>query len=44
MFTVTFVLVCAAFVLTLLAAAGKGPLWSAVFVLIVVELLQLLPR
>lgn len=43
MLTVLLLLVLAAFVLTLASAAGKTPLWPAVFVLCVVALLERLP-
>jgi hypothetical protein len=42
--TVSGVLALVALVLTVVAAAGRGPLWAAVFVLAVLALVQVLPR
>lgn len=41
--TITLVLVVLAFVTTILAAIGKAPLWIAVFMLAMVELIRLFP-
>lgn len=43
MVTVIGFLVVAAFIVTIVAAAGKAPLWVAVLCLVLVELLRLLP-
>lgn len=43
MLTVNLVLVLAAFLVTIAAAVGRGPLWVAVLLLVVVELIRLLP-
>lgn len=43
MLTVKFVLVLGATILVLFSAAGKVPLWPAVFVIAVIELLDQLP-
>ena len=43
MFTVMIILVIAAFVVTVLSAIGKAPLWIAVLILTIVELLRVLP-
>jgi hypothetical protein len=43
MLTVLVVLVVAAFLVTIAAAAGKAPLWVAVVLLCVVELIRVLP-
>ena len=43
MFTVIGFLVIAAFICTIAAAAGKVPLWIAVVLLCLVELLRILP-
>ena len=44
MLTVTFILVAAAFIVTIASAAGRVPLWVAVLLLVLVELLRLVPR
>ena len=44
MLTITMVLVVSAFIVTILNAIGKAPLWVAVLLLCVVELLQVMPR
>jgi len=44
MLSVLLVLVLAAFVAAVVAAIGKCPLWVAVILLCVVELLRVLPR
>ena len=44
MWTVSGVLVLAAFIITIVAAIGRAPLWVAVLLLVLVELLRLLPR
>ena len=44
MLTVTLLVLLAAFVLVCMAAMNKAPLWGAVLMLVVVHLLQLLPR
>ena len=44
MLSVLLVLVLAAFVTAVVAAIGKCPLWVAVILLCVVELLRVLPR
>lgn len=44
MMTVTLLVVVGAFVVTLLAAIGKAPLWVAVLLLTIAHLLNLLPR
>ena len=43
MLTVFIILVLIAIALTAVSAAGKCPLWPAVFVLCVIELLRVLP-
>lgn len=43
MLTVIAFLVFAAFAVTILSAIGKAPLWVAVLLLCVVELLRILP-
>lgn len=43
MVTVTFLLVLAAFVVTISSAMGKAPLWVAVLLLVLVELLRVIP-
>lgn len=43
MLTVFVVLVLAAFIVTVLAAIGKAPLWVSVVILCVIELLRVLP-
>ena len=41
--TVNFLLALTAFVLTIVAAVGRAPLWAAVLVLTLIELLRVLP-
>lgn len=41
--TVTGILVLSSFVLCILSAAGKAPLWASVLVLLIAELLHYLP-
>lgn len=43
MLTVNLVLVLAAFLVTIGAAIGRAPLWVAVLLLVVLELVRLLP-
>lgn len=43
MLTVLVLLVVAAFIVTIAAAIGKAPLWVAVMLLCVIELLRVLP-
>ena len=43
MITVTFLLVLAAFIVTIAAAMNRAPLWVAVLLLVVIELLRLVP-
>lgn len=43
MLTVFVILVVTAFIVTLVSAAGKVPLWVAVVILCVIELLRVLP-
>ena len=43
MLTVTFLLVIAAFIVTIANAIGKAPLWVAVLLLCVVHLLSVVP-
>lgn len=43
MWTVAGLLVLAAFLVTIVAATGRAPLWVAVLLLTLVELLRLLP-
>lgn len=43
MLTVSLLLVLAAFVVTMASAMGRAPLWVAVLLLVVVELLRLMP-
>lgn len=43
MLTVMLLLALAAFVCTIVAALGKCPLWIAVLVLVIMELLRALP-
>lgn len=43
MLTVTFLLVLAAFVVTIASAMGRAPLWVAVLLLVLVELLRVVP-
>ena len=44
MLTVFVILVLAAFVVAILSAIGKAPLWVSVILLCVIELLRILPR
>jgi hypothetical protein len=44
MFTVTLLLLLAAFVCTIASAMNKCPLWVPVLLLCVLELLRVLPR
>ena len=44
MLTVTCVLVGAAFIVTILSAIGKAPLWVAVLLMVIVEMLRFMPR
>ncbi len=44
MLTATGFLIIAAFVCTVLSAAGKCPLWVAVLFLVLVHLLSVLPK
>jgi len=43
MITISLVLVAVAFLITVLASIGKAPLWIAVMLLVLVELLRLIP-
>ncbi len=43
MITVFFVLALAAFIVAILSAIGKAPLWVSVMILCVIELLRTLP-
>ena len=43
MITIMLVLVLAAFVVTIGAAMGYAPLWVAVFLLVMIELIRALP-
>ena len=43
MLTVMFILVATAFVCTIVAAMGKCPVWVAVLMLCIIELVKLLP-
>jgi hypothetical protein len=43
MITVFVVLVLAAFIVTVLSAIGRAPLWVSVIILCVIELLRVLP-
>lgn len=43
MLTIALLLVLAAFVVTLAAALGKAPLWVAVLLLVLIELLRVVP-
>lgn len=43
MLTIALLLVLAAFVVTILSAMGKAPLWIAVLLAVLVELLQVVP-
>lgn len=44
MLTVTMLLAVSAFIVTLMSALGKAPLWVAVLLLTVIHLLVLMPR
>jgi len=44
MLTVTLLVLLAAFVLVCMAAMNKAPLWGAVLLLVVAQLLQFFPR
>ena len=44
MMTITLLLLLAAGAITLWSAVGRGPLWVAVLLLVLVHLLQVLPR
>lgn len=44
MLTVFAVITVAAFIVTVLSAIGEAPLWVAVLLLCVIELLRVLPR
>jgi hypothetical protein len=44
MITVTLLLLLAALVIVIAAAMGKSPEWPAIVLLIVVELLQVVPK
>ena len=44
MWTIPFFLLAAAFVLTLLSATWKVPLWIPVLLLVILGLLNILPR
>jgi len=44
MLTISLLLVLTAFVVTILSAIGKAPLWVAVLLLVLVHLLAVLPR
>ena len=43
MLTVTFLLVLAAFVVTIASAMGKAPLWVAVLLLVMIQLMLTVP-
>ena len=43
MLTVTLLLVLSAFIVTIASAIGKAPLWVAVLLLVLVELLRIVP-
>jgi hypothetical protein len=43
MLTITLLLVLVAFALTIASAMNKAPLWAAVLLLVLVELLRVLP-
>lgn len=43
MLTVTLLLVLASFIVTIAASIGRAPLWVAVLLLVVLELLRLMP-
>ncbi len=44
MLTLTLLLVVAAFVITIANAMNKAPLWVAVLLLVMIELLRVIPR
>lgn len=44
MLTVFAILAVSAFIVTIASAIGKAPLWVAVLLLCVIELLRVLPR
>jgi hypothetical protein len=44
MLTVMLILAVAAFIMTLVAALGKVPIWVAVIILCLMELLRALPQ
>lgn len=43
MLTIALLLVLAAFVVTIASAMGKAPLWVAVLLLVLLELLRVMP-
>lgn len=43
MITVFFILAIATFIVTILSAIGKAPLWIAVVILCLIELIRALP-
>lgn len=43
MLTITLLLILTAFVVTMFSAANKAPLWIAVLLLILIELLRVMP-
>lgn len=43
MLTVIMIIVICAFIVTILSGIGKAPLWPAVLLLCIVELLRILP-
>lgn len=44
MLTLTLLLVLAAFIVVIVSAIGRAPLWVAVLLLVMVELLRVVPR
>jgi hypothetical protein len=44
MLTIFIFLAIAAFIVTIASAAGKTPLWMAVIILCLIELLRVLPK
>lgn len=44
MLTLTLLLVLAAFIVTISSAMGKAPLWVAVLLLVMIELLRVIPK
>jgi hypothetical protein len=44
MFTVTMLVLLAAFVTAVMAGAGKCPLWVSVILLCILEMLQIMPK